>query len=338
MLVTAPHDFYHLPAYVALSAGVEAGEPVGLYVAEGERAMLLPVLVRDLPPALEPGGARDAATPYGYPGPIFRGGYDPEFARRATAAMVDGLREHGVVALFARLHPILNRDTAPLAAAGMTIAHGETVSIDLTRSTEALWSDTMSGHRNEINRSIRAGHRAFVDEAWSHAADFTRIYAETMGRVGATSFYRFGDDYFRALREALGPRLHLGVVDIGGAIAAAALFSEVSGLVQYHLSGTAEAFLKERPTKLLLHHVRGWMKERGNTCMHLGGGLGGTEDSLFKFKAGFSKTRQAFHTWRVIVDRERYAALAARAGWPLAEGDDASGFFPRYRRPAAEAR
>ena len=52
------------------------------------------------------------------------------------------------------------------------------------------------------------------------------------------------------------------------------------------------------------------MKARGNRVMHLGGGLGGAHDSLFDFKAGFSKDRQPFRTWRVVVDPVRYAELS----------------------------
>ena len=61
---------------------------------------------------------------------------------------------------------------------------------------------------------------------------------------------------------------------------------------------------------LMLHFVRGFMKARGNRVMHLGGGLGGAHDSLFDFKAGFSKDRQPFRTWRVVVDPVRYAELS----------------------------
>src|SRR4051812_45622426 len=105
LLAATPHDFYHLPSYVTLSGGVENAEPCALYVAEGGRAMLLPILLRDVPGA----GARDAVTPYGYPGPLFRGGYDANFAREASEAMASFLRAEGVVSLFVRLHPILNR-------------------------------------------------------------------------------------------------------------------------------------------------------------------------------------------------------------------------------------
>ena len=59
-------------------------------------------------------------------------------------------------------------------------------------------------------------------------------------------------------------------------------------------------------------------------------GLGGSADSLFHFKAGFSDQRHAFHTWRVVVDPAEYAALT-RTRNPEASGNGFDGHFPAYR-------
>ena len=75
-------------------------------------------------------------------------------------------------------------------------------------------------------------------------------------------FYFFEDAYFEGLRDALGKSLHLCVVEKDGVIAAAGLFVETDGIVQYHLSGTDDAFRTVQSTKLMLHFVRGWAKDR----------------------------------------------------------------------------
>ena len=69
--------------------------------------------------------------------------------------------------------------------------------------------------------------------------------------------------------------------------------------MQYHLSGMSEAFARERPTKLMLDHVRQWARARGNRWLHLGGGVGSAQDNLFKFKAGFSKLRRTIDRYHV---------------------------------------
>jgi CelD/BcsL family acetyltransferase involved in cellulose biosynthesis len=319
----AEHDFYHLPAYVRLSAKVDGGEPGAVLVEDGVRRLLLPLVLR----AVED-GVRDATSPYGYPGPILAEA-DDAFAADALAEAVRFLAGEKIVALFVRGHPLLG--PALPSTVGTVVEHGPTVSADLTRSPEALWQATASAHRTQIEKSQRVGHRAFFDDAFWHLGTFVALYRETMERVGAADYYRFSDDYFRELKEALGPRLRLGLVEIGGAIAAAALFVESGPVVQYHLSATDPRFRREGPTKLLLHFAREWAQERGVRRLHLGGGVGGAEDGLFAFKAGFATDHHCFRTLRVVTDEPAYAALVA-ARDATADPADRSGFFPLYRR------
>jgi len=326
-LARVPHDFYHLPSYVALSAAHEGGEARAVYVEDGGCRLLLPLVIREAGD-----GIRDGTSPYGYPGSLVSG--PPAFARRAWAALHERLRADRLVALFVRLHPLL--DPEPPESAGLVVEHGETVSVDLAQSPEELWRQTASGHRNEINRSRRAGHTASIDERWERLSAFVRLYRATMQRRGAAASYLFPDAYFEGLREALGDRMRLAVVEIGGVVAAAGLFVETAGIVQYHLSATDDAFVRERPTKLLLHFVRGWAKERGNRRLHLGGGLGGRPDALFRFKAGFSHARHPFRTLRVVLDAAAYEARV-RACDPALDPARLDGFFPLYRGPIAAA-
>ena len=160
------------------------------------------------------------------------------------------------------------------------------------------------------------------------------IYDETMSRVQALRSYYFSREYFLGLREAVGSaRLHLFVVRAGADVLAAALFTETAGIVQYHLGGTRTRALRLDPHTLLYHVVCEWAKERGNRVLHLGGGLGGREDSLFHFKAGFSQIRLPFHTWRQITDPEGYREYLSALGIAGTDGD----YFPAYRQPDARA-
>jgi hypothetical protein len=341
LLRSVRHDFYHLPSYTQMSAITDKGEARALLVKDGGRTLLLPLVVRAVPFAV---GVRDAASPYGYPGTLVEAAQSDrsDFARDALLFAREHLREEGIVSLFVRQNPVLGPPVDLTGVDGAAaVAHGETILIDLRATLDELWRDTMSGHRNEINRSIRAGHVASIDTEWKHVDRFVTIYQETMTRVGASAYYYFDHAYVAALREALGSRLSLAVVQIGGVVAAAGLFVESCGIVQYHLSGTDPAFMKERPTKLMLNHVRSWAKTQGAIAMHLGGGVGGAQDSLFKFKAGFSKGRAPFNTLRLVIDPARYAELCAartarkleQTGAAEAEASSLTGFFPEYRKP-----
>ena len=323
------HDFYHVPGYLGLSADQEGGRPRALYVTDDTRTMLLPLVIREIP-----GGGFDAASPYGYPGPIGIGTDDAAFLRVALVTGLHTLREAGIVSAFVRLHPLLNPSLP--TGIGTLVRHGETVSIDLTISSEQLWAQTRLNHRRDITRAIRLGYVARMDEDWTHLESFKDMYRVTMTRRSADPFYFFKDAYFDGLRDALGVSLHLCVVEKDGVVAAAGLFVETNGIVEYHLSGTGDAFRMVQPTKLMMHFVRGWAKDRGNEVLHLGGGVGGDSDSLLQFKVGFSPLRHTFATLRMVVDETEYGRMVA-ARDPLLDPGSRSGFFPLYRQapPAA---
>ncbi len=324
VLREARYDFYHLPGYVALSATQEGGRPGALHVTDGNRTMLLPLLIRRIP-----GAGLDATSPYGYPGPIGNGIDDPAFLDLALATGLQVLRDAGVVSLFVRLHPLLN--PMPPEGIGETVPHGDTVSVDLTLPPPAQWAQTRPNHRRDILRATRLGYNARVDEDWTQFETFKRLYRGTMDRRSASPFYFFSDSYFDGLREALGRHLHLFVVEKAGTVAAAGLFAETDGVVQYHLSGTGIAASGVQPTKLMIHFVRTWARERGNGVLHLGGGVGGSADSLLQFKAGFSTLRHTFTTLRVVVDEQEYGRLVAARN-PHLDPRMRSGYFPAYRQ------
>jgi ribosomal protein S18 acetylase RimI-like enzyme len=324
VLRSAKHDFYHKPAYVALCAAQERGRPRALHVTDDVRTMLVPLVIRRIP-----GGRSDATSPYGYPGPVGKGTDDPAFFRVALVAGIQVLREAGLVSAFIRLHPLLNRWPPP--GTGTLVEHGETVSIDLTLPGEQLWAQTRHDHRRDVTRAVRLGYVARMDEKWKHFEAFKHLYRATMARRSAAPFYFFNDAYFAGLRDALGESLHLCVVEKDGDVVGAGLFVETDGIVEFHLSGTADALRGVQPTKLMIHFVRGWAKDRGCQVLHLGGGVGGNNDSLLEFKMGFSPRRHTFTTLRVVIDEQEYRRLDQARG-PLLDPDMRTGYFPSYRQ------
>jgi CelD/BcsL family acetyltransferase involved in cellulose biosynthesis len=340
LLAELGHDVYHVPGYAALSARQEDGEAIAFLAEEGRQRFFVPLIVRPIDPDLIGGAACfDATCPYGYPGPLLSPDADTvagDFVARAAAALVDGMRQRRIITGFTRLHPLLPVPTEPLALAGRLVQHGETISIDLTQSDEEIWHHTRRDHRKDINRARRQGQVARMDETWEHFDAFVAIYHQTMQRLGAQDVYFFSQEYFTSLRTVLGDHVHLSVVEIGGELAGAGLVTEMSGIVQNHLSGTRQEFMASSPEKLRVDFLRGWAKARGNRRFHLGGGLGGRPDALFQFKAGFSACRHAFWTWRLVADPWVYRRAVAT--WQDLHGvpaDDVTGFFPAYRKLVA---
>lgn len=344
-LGTMSHDFYSLPGYGTLAARFEGGVAVAILAEEGERRLLLPFLLREIPDASGRRGWRDAVSPYGYPGiGITPGdaedGGGNDFLDEAMTAAIALLRERGVVSLFIRLNPLLPVDAGVLGQHGLVVDHGQTVSIDLRPDREMLFRDLRRDHAKNLRRLDHLGFTCTLDDRGTpeSIAAFVDVYTETMDRLDASASYYFDAAYVTDLIAALDGRVMIAVVRQGEDVAAAGIFTEVGEGVQHHLVGTRSAFFHFAPSKLIIRDAVFWAKARGHRLMHLGGGLGGTEDALFWFKSGFSPDRHLFQTARIVIDRAAYDELTSRwegrAGVPAAGPD---GFFPAYRAPVPVA-
>ena len=334
----ADHDVYHRPEYVRACADHEGGRPVAFYASTGDDIFLVPLLIRDLPPeavsssndAASNDAARDAATPYGYPAPLCTTPDVSPFWK----AFVDALQQRGIVSVFLRMHPLLPTAVDAISVPWAVVEHGPTVVIDCTRSPEEMWNDTRPDHRSDVNRLRRQNYRVAIGAPGARDTlldTFVRLYEQTMERVGADAFYFFPESYYRAWTSSLASHGRLAVVrSASGEAAAAGLFTDCNGRMQYHLSGTDAAHRDVAPSKLMLHEVRAWAHRQGRTVLHLGGGLGGTADSLFDFKAGFSSGRATFRSVRIVTDPARYRA-ACRAAGVDAPPSPRNGYFPAYR-------
>ena len=326
-LAAARHDVYDLPAYLTLCAISEGAEATAFYAAENGQYCLIPLLRRPLPAHLRASdGWTDAISPYGYSGALVAG--EDGWAEGAIRAFGEACACRKILSVLVRLHPLLPVSGSALDAVGVRVTHGETVWVDLTLPEAELRANMRENHRTGVRRLRRDGFSVRVDD-WSLYRRYVEIYRETMERLEAGAYYRFSEDYFSRLKESLGRHLHLfSVLAPDGSVAAGGLFTEVQGTVQYHLGGTAGSYCKQAPSKLMMESAILWSKASGNRILHLGGGLGARPDSLFQFKAGFSRLRSRFETWRIVCDAGRYNEIARALESPA--GD----YFPAYRKAA----
>ncbi|MCA9265386.1 MAG: GNAT family N-acetyltransferase, partial [Planctomycetales bacterium] len=285
----------------------------------------------------------DGVSPYGYAGPVVGGPRGSNASRkiflsRAFPELLQEMRERQIIASFLRLHPLLPIPRIPMLSFQ---DHGPTVYVDLQLSAEELERQTRPRFRTYIRKAREAGMVTVRDRSWKQRESFTRLYYQTMRRVGARPEYFFPSSYFEHMAGELRDVFSLFTVLADGEVVAAAVFSEYEGIVQYHLGAGLGEGAYEHASKLLISDVCRWAKERGNRLLHLGGGLGSAEDSLFQFKAGFSRNRASFATSRLIAHPAAYADCVER--WSASVAADVcqgTGFFPAYRSPlptAAEA-
>ncbi|MEA3213649.1 MAG: hypothetical protein QOE70_6706 [Chthoniobacter sp.] len=332
----AQHDFYHSAQYHRLAEWRGEGVARLFVYREEDHLIALPLLVRPISEA-DPNGWKDATSIYGYSGLVASGApLPPSVIRTFQDELRAATAEQRIVSVFSRLHPLIEQRSL-LTGLGEIRPCGQTISIDLTLSSEAQRAQYSGTYRTRINKLLRKGVTCTLDREQGDLPEFVDMYHETMRRVKAHHSYFFGEDYFTQLAQQLGSALKLFIARFEGRVICGGLFTLCDGLAQYHLGATRDAFLRMSPMGLVLDTARAWATEQGARVLHLGGGVGSKQDSLFDFKAGFSKRRHRFETWQWVTVPEVHRRLnEERARFNQLNGLAAVGedYFPAYRCPA----
>jgi hypothetical protein len=338
------YDFYHLPEYHALAEEQGEGKASLLVYEEGNDLIAVPLLLRPVETiaglARAGEGWQDATSVYGYAGPIASRPQVPlETLRGFRTALTEALHQQHVVSVFSRLHPLIAQQ-AWLSGLGEVVPLGPTISIDLTLPVDAQRAQYRKGHKYDLCRLRRLGLTCFHDQEREHKDEVVQMYLETMERVDAAEEYFFDQRYFERLVSGSPQNVHLFVCQLEDQVICGVFFLSCNGIVQAHLGGTKTDYLKLAPIKLVIDTARLWATEQGAHVLHLGGGVGAKEDSLFRFKTGFSNCRHEFAIWRWVLAPQVYDRLCQeRTRWGEQRGLSlaSSDTFPAYRRPTVYA-
>lgn len=319
-------DVYHWPEYGLLHRA--EGAPTCVLFESSLGRVLYPFLVRPI------GGTKhvDLSTPYGYGGAIVRAvedGGSCDLLAQFLEAFDAECSQRGVVSEFIRLHPLLGN--ASIYPPDDLHAEHDTVVVDLSQSETELWRGIRKGHKSSIRKAQRAGVEIVFDDTYFDA--FVGLYRSTMKRQNASASYRLPGAFFRETLDTLEEAALLACALLGGHVVSAAIFLMCSPFGHYHYSGSSQEGLAVCANHALIHRVMHELRERGLRTLHLGGGLS-PDDSLHRFKSGFSPLRGRFYTWRRIHDREAYTRLVETRQAEVAQDAvlDPS-FFPLYRAP-----
>ena len=297
-------------------------EHIFIIFRKGEYKIGLPIILREIPNTKY----YDITSVYGYSGPLSSHDIIPDTViEQFEMELQLYLKKNNVVSVFSRLHPLFNQEDI-LQYMGVVYTLSKTVSIDLTLSIDEQRKQYRKDVKSRVNKLKRNNFVVIEDVEKEYINEFISIYNENMKRVGASAAYFFSYDYYIKLlfNDNIDARLYFVKMDeeliVGG------IFVYTNEIIQYHLSGTKTAYLKESPMRLLLDYVRLIGTKEGYKYLHLGGGVGSKEDALFNFKAGFSKKRHDFKIWKYIVNKKVYDELVERTGNIV---DDS--YFPLYR-------
>jgi hypothetical protein len=328
-------DFYYLPDYADACARVDGAEAFAFFYRDEAGSFFMPVLSQPMPPTLN-SEMWDAYTPYGYAGPLLRSSdriAAEHVLDRAFGALVKILDKRNCATLFIRCHPLCGPAAAEFPHNVAVVTHGDIVVIDLNQSERDRWLQLRNNHRRDIIKLTERDFDITIDETESSLSSFTQLYEQTMRRVSAQDHFYFPSSFFYDLCKMRGCRVLICNVCTGGRVACSGLYVLCGKLISYHLGGTDEEFMACAPSKLMHWRVANWAASQHAEYLNLGGGLGGRQDSLFNFKAGFSRLRAPFFTVRAIIRRSEYNRLCQRKTGALTASADIGDFFPPYRRP-----
>ena len=307
-------DVYYSHGYVAAAAALVDAEPVLLRLAGGAGDVFLACLLRREPV--------DVVTPYGYGGPV-GAGVDPPLAA-FPAAYEAWCERRGAISSFLVFHPLLGNAGSPASAGFRRSALAGTVAWPLTGPD--LLAAMHRHHRRLVRRARAARYEVEIEPAPAELDEFVCVYEQSMRRAGASPFYFFERSYWDALLAAV----KLVRVDVreGGRLMASVLGIGEPPWLHYHLGGAADAARGTGASHLALYSLAAWGSERGYATLHLGGGVGGREDTLLEYKLRFAPHgRLPVSIGKAVHDRDGYLRLS---GGTAVDWD---AFFPGYRKP-----
>ena len=320
------YDVYYLNGYVKAFQLHGDGEPQLLfYEGEGLKAIYVYMKRETVIP-----GYYDSVTPYGYGGVLFEGDTSEEKLNAFWESYIDKMKEEGIVDNFVRYHPVL-ANVVPMKRISTAIDLGKTIAFDL-ESPEIIWENIISKNRNMIRKAVKNGITIEHGKGMDLLDQFTMIYNATMEKDHAEEYYYFQRSFYESIDRDLKDNYEVFYAVYEGRPIAMSIMLFANGHMNYHLSGSDIEFRHLAPSNLLLYKAALWGYEQGFKTLHLGGGVGSGEDSLYKFKAAFNKNSDyQFSIGKETFDQNKYDELVKIRRESDPNFDESSHFFPLYR-------
>jgi GNAT acetyltransferase-like protein len=248
----------------------------------------------------------DIQSPYPYGGPLSNS-LEVGFLARAWRTYSNWAQKTGIAAEFIRFHPLAENTRF---YGGQVAEDRQTVWVNL--ETEDLTASYETRVRTAIRKAQKSGAKFNWISQKEIADRFPRFYRDGMSAISALPFYFFADAYFEQI--ARWPSVRLGICSLEHEWLSAGLFLYGGGgCVEYHLGASSDLGKRLSANNLLLHEVALSAKAEGKLCLYLGGGTDRRpNNSLYFYKAGFSKCRATFNVGTARHDLARYERLKNR--------------------------
>ena len=208
--------------------------------------------------------------------------------------------------------------------------NSKTVYMEL-ENEEQIWSSLKSTCRNRIRKAQNSGIK--IKNGFSSAMfeDFKKIYKETMDRDTAEEYYYFSDVFFEDIKENLKHNATLVIAYLDNVAIDAVLIIYNGKNAHYHLGGTLNDYMNLGAHNYVLYEAALLSLRKGFKKFHLGGGYGGDDSPLLRFKRTFNKNGDLdFYIGKKIYNIDKYNELVNIKESSIKNKID-DNFFPKYR-------
>lgn len=314
-------DFYHSWKYHTMD---KRGVPLLFVFEEGEDFIAFPLLKREI----DGSQLCDLTSVYGYTGPVSNRKFeemDQPMVEGFKSAFKDFVQKEKSVSSFSRLNPFF-KQTALLSSLGGVRPNGRTVFMDLSVPLEVQREKYNKRLQRQIKQLRKQNFLIKETDSVEDIKIFTEMYTENMDRLSASSAYYFDVEFFIDIIRTKEFNCKLILIYDGSEVMCGAIIACSRYIIRNHLSATNSNYIKGSPSKLLTDEISLIGRRMGMKYFHMGGGVGGRDDSLFAFKSYFSPFSLEDHVWCFISDENAYNSLVEQTG---NAGKD--GYFPLYR-------
>ncbi len=322
------HDIYFKYEYFNLYQKHYDAIPEALFWEDDNLKIFWTHLVRDIP-SIEISKKlpfHDSTTPYGYGGPLIIV-KKKDYLKKSLDKFLKVYRNHYLkennVSEFVRFHPVYSNPEY-FNNLFETEHINDIVLVDLNKGLDQIWADFSKNTKRYIRKGQKEFENVIVKKNPSNKELklFQSLYIETMKKNKASERYFFNFEFIKDHFDLLNARL-IYCEDFSGELGSAAIILESPNSISYHLGASNYKF-KNSPLRLILWESIKFGKDKGYEFFNLGGGLK-KNDSLFKFKSGFSNITSKFYIGKIIFNKNIYKSLVTP------ETSEEVNFFPIYR-------
>ena len=339
-------DIHFLPEYGRIYRDTYGFDPLLAVYSDQSGCVVQPLVRRSLSSLPFVSGTdeatsySDVANPYGYGGPMSSTD-DPVAGRGLYRKFAERFAEWceatDVASEFASLHPFMVDHQRSLVDGHLAPKFEKNV-VFINLLQAEFGSTFRKGHRSSISAARKSGARIEKVEATArNLATFNEMYKATMVRRTAAERWFVPENYFENCVHHLGSgRSSLFFATVDDKVESGCLLMHDFATAYYHFAGTYATRPHLGINNLMVYDTAIWARSTNFSRYHLGGGVTkADDDSLLRFKSGFSDQRAPLYTYFCIRDKAVYDRLCARKrAYELATAgaESQSDFVPLYRR------